>query len=283
MRTVTYKSLLDGTLRLAGIDPTAPSTSDKLKVMEALAQALRQAHEHWRWPELTIVDQRWFRPVWVADDYDEDFEVYHQDTDAYYRATAGATETDIPGESDAWELLTDFNRHVEWAQEGEVAIEAVLGAWDQDPRAYADALPLAFELGEEGIRFRPSADTPNSVWIEYRLRCPDFTYLSEWSASPGNYTSGDQVYHPATGEIYQATDDVVAAEVPGVSDDWLRLDVPYMFAIPCKRWAHALFAGSDGAVRKGLMTEEEFTDLLNEQVWQFTKLQGQTGRVTRQM
>ncbi len=280
MRTVTYKSLLDGTLRLAGIDPTAPAASDKLKVMEYLAQALKQAHEHWRWPDLVILEERFFRPIWTADDYDQDFEVYDVATQAYYRAPAGAVDTDIPGVSDAWELLTDFNRFVDWSQEGEVAIEAVLGAWDKDPRAHADALSIDYELAEEGVRFAPSSDMPNSVWIEFRMRCPDFTYGVEWTAI--SFASGAQVFHVATADIYQATDDVTGSAVPGASTDWLRLDVPYIFASACKRWAHALFAGSDGANRKGLMTEEEFTDLLDEQVWQFTKLQGQTGRVMRQ-
>ncbi len=341
MRTVAYKSLLEGTLRLAGIDPASPATSDKLKVMEFLAQALRQGHEHWRWPELLVTEERFYRAVHVlgtvyaAPTTTAAVEVYFPATDKYYQTLKLATnQAPATLVDDAYELnsaywaecaanydgpdwadgeayaledvvrrpsdgrfyachtahtasgtfdatkfgvLTDFRRYVAFEQSGKTAIEAAIGAWDKDPRSQEDALPVDFAIDNEGVQFAP--DAPSSAWLQYRVRCPEFTYGAEWSAT--GFASGYQVYHTTTGELYRASSAAVSGDVPGVAALWVKLDVPYWLSQACKRWAHALFAGSDGANRKGLMTEADFTELLDEQVWQFTKLQGQTGRVER--
>lgn len=341
MRTVTYKSVREGVLRLAGLDPTAAAASDKLKAMEFIAQALKQAHEHWRWPELCAIEERYYRAVHVAGTTyaapttTAAVEVYFPATGGYYQTLKTATNHDPalltdgeyalntaywaecaasydgPDWADATDyavedvvrrasdgrfyachtahtsagsfdttkfgVLTPFRKYVAHEQTGKTAIEAVVRAWDADPRTEESALPVAFEIGVEGVRFAP--DAPAVVWIDYRARCPDFTYLEEWAS--GAYASGAQVYHATTGELYRASS-AITNEVPGVAAAWVKIDVPYWLEVPVKRWAHALLAGSDGVSRKGLLTEDEFRDLLDEQVWQFTKLQGQQGRTERQ-
>lgn len=281
MRTVTYKSLLEGFLRMRSLDPSLALTVEKLEAGEFLAQALADAHEFWRWPELMATQGRRFRPTWTATTYAEDDEVWHTATEAYYRANASAAGSEVPGTSTLWDEITEFRRYVEYAQTGATVIEAVIEAWDADPRASASARKVPFRLDTDGVRFAP--DGPDIAWLEFRTPAPDFGWSALWAAT--SFAADAVVYHESTGEVYQASSAAASGDVPGTAAKWVLQPVPYIFRHAAKLKAYATWSQSKGASDVALTFDNndpakpgKFQTALEEQVWQYTKLQGQTGR-----
>lgn len=344
MRTVTYKSLLDGTLKMAGELTSSAQDDDKLKLSEFLSQGLSACHEYWRWPELVTIESRVFR---VAYDNTATLaagtEVYFPATQSYYRAlrsTLGHPPAELvsgsyitntsywwemeatvagedwepataytvgtlvrnPGDglyyacwqshtsassfsaSDGFGQVLPFRPYVAYEQAGQTAIEAVIECYDRDPRSDPAALKVAFALDGEGVRFDPAETGP--VWIEFRRRCPDYAWSAEWSAT--TFTANSVVYYPPTGEVYKAGAAAAAGDVPGTAAVWVLQAVPYIFRHAAKHKALAAWLQAEGQTDKALVFDNDdpvrrgkFQTELEEQVWQYTKLQGQTGRVQR--
>ena len=343
MRTVTYKSLLEGTLKMAGEFSASVQADDRLKLGEFLAQALSACHEYWRWPELVRIEERFCRDFYAsAATYAAGAEVWFAATRKYYRAlraTTGNAPATLTGGSYVtnaafwWEMSatveasdwatgtnylvgvfarnpTDgrfyachtahtalagfdaskfgeigaFRPYVAYEQTGKTAIEAVIECYDRDPRSDTAALKVPFRLDEEGVRFAPDQASP--IWIEYRRREPDFAWTGEWTA--GSYAAGAVVYHGSSGEVYKSSAAATAAEVPGVAAVWVRQEVPYIFRHAAKFKALAGWLQAEEFTDKALVFDNEnpgargrFQEAIEEQVWQYTKLQGQTGRVQR--
>jgi len=286
MRTSTYKSVYEGLVRLTGGDPATVSADTAAKLMEFLNTALSDCHEYWRWPELLRTEGRYYRPTWTATSYASLAEVYYAAGDAYYRANAACILTDVPGTSAKWDAITEFARYIAFTQTGQTAIEAVIEAWDQDPRVYHDAVKLAYRLDADGARFAADADLPTQVWLEFRVRAPEYLYSALWTAT--TFAAGVTVYHAGaaeTGELYLANASCSGTDVPGVSTKWTKLDLPYIFRHAAKMKAYALWLVQDAQTEKAKGFDHDdpddpgqFQTALDEQVWQFTKLQGQTGR-----
>lgn len=341
MRTVTYKSVFEGALRMRSEDPATASTAAKAAMAEFVDQGLSDSHEFWRWPELVTIEQRFFRDVYAAATANAaGDERYFPATKLYYRAlrasTGQAPATLTAGEyvtntaywwecsqeidGDDWATATDyvagdvvrdpvsgnfyacflahtssgtidtakfgllaaFRPFIAYEQTSQTAIEAVLECWDADPRSDAAAKRVTFRKDIDGIRF--AADQAGPIWPEFRVRCPSFLWSAEWSAT--SFTSGSIVYHTTTGEIYQASSAAINTDVPGAAAKWVKRDVPYTFRHAAKWKAVALALLADGQNEKALLLDNadtsspgKFQDVLEEQVWQYTKLQGQTGRV----
>lgn len=283
MRTASYKTVLDGLLRMRGEVPDNAKLELKLAMAEFLNQGLAKAHEYWRWPELMATEERAFRPAWVDGNYALDDEVYHEE--GYWRANASVTTGEEPGVSPKWDALTEFYRYVDYAQSGATPIEAVIEAWSADPRATRDTRAIPFRLDEAGVRFAPDQEGP--VWLEFRRRCPDYGWTSVWSAQ--SYSAGAIVYHSTTGEVYEASANVIGTDVPGAAPAWVRAEVPYIFRNAAKLKGFALWLESQGKTDTAILFDNDdpanpgkFQQELEEQTWQYTKLQGQTGRVPRQ-
>lgn len=337
MRTVTYKSVLDGFLRTAGEVADDPNDIDAAAAMEFLDQALSAAHEFWRWPELVLIEKRFFRPTYDnAETYAAGAEVYFPQSQLYYRALR-ATLGNAPANSEAaannsywaelgeeitgddWAastayavgdtarrlsdgayymchtghtsagsfdtskfgLLAEFRPYIAYEQDDQTAIEAVLECYNSDPRSDPGALKVPFRIDGDGVRFAADQDGP--LWIEFRKRCPAFTW-QEWSGT--NWAADSQVYHATTGEIYRASSAANSTDVPGTAALWVKQDVPYIFRHAAKLKALGLWLEADGQTDKALVYDNpdpaapgKFQNALEEQVWQYTKLQGQTGRV----
>jgi hypothetical protein len=335
MRTCTYKSLLDGALKMAGESPSAALTEDKLRFSEFLAQGLAEAHEYWRWPELCRLERRHFRPTYAAaTTYAAGTEVYDPASQRCYRALRPATGqapatlaagtystntaywwacistvtaadwtegTDYlagdlvrrPSDGLTYACYTThtasasfdpakfgaiepFRPYIAYEQTGETAIEAVLACYSADPRADPAAGYVAYSTEEEGIRFAADAESP--VWVEFRRRCAEYHWSEEWAA--GAYAAGAVVYYPTTGGVYQAASAATASDIPGTAALWVLQEVPYIFRDAVKWKALARWYEAEGQTDKALAHEGKFAELLEEQVWQYTKLQGQTGRTT---
>ena len=91
MRSVTFQSVLDGAAARIGLDPTQtiqPSTASALT--EYINTRIRFSWEAYKWPELSSIERRAFRPPWAsAKTYAANEEVYYKQ--AYYRAIKTST------------------------------------------------------------------------------------------------------------------------------------------------------------------------------------------------
>lgn len=319
---------------MAGEDPSAAATIDKLRFAEFLDQGLSGCHEYWRWPELVPVEKRFFRTAYSASEaYVAGDERYFPATEKYYRAlrsftgqapavlVSGAYSTntsywwdcsgDIAGEDwaatvayvvgtvvrnpgdglyyachtshtssssfDATKFgeLAAFRPFIAYEQSGLTAIEAVIRCFNSDPRSDREAGEVPFRPDAEGVRF--SADAEGPVWLEYRKRCPSFAWAAEWSASA--FSVDSIVYYPTTGEVYKSSAAAASTDVPGTAAVWVKAEVPYIFRHVAKVKAYALWLEAEGQTDKAVVQAAKFIELLDEQVWQYTKLQGQSGRV----
>ncbi len=278
MRTVAYKSVLEGVLRRVGESPDTASTERLLQVGEMIADRYRDAKEFYFWPEDMAVENRFFRPTWASGAYDEDDEVYHAATGKYYQASAAIT-TEVPGPDAEWVELTDFHKYIAYEQAGETAIGAVRGVWSKDPRAYKDAQRVGFEVGPLGITIPPGTQL-TSVWVDFRAREVDFGWSSVYSET-ATYAVGDVIYYATGGEVYVCAVATSAGEDPDDTPaSWTQRTMPHRLARAIKAGARADLLGTLGQEAKQKACEDEFVELLEEQVWQLTKLQGQTGQPT---
>lgn len=279
MRTVTYQSVLDGLLRSLGQDPSSASTERLAQCAEAIAVRYREAWQYYRWPELLTTEERYFRNTWTAATYAAGAEVWHAATEAYYVTAAGATSGQVPGTATQWALLTgNWHRYVAYEQAGEVAIGAVLAVHDTDPRANPAALRVSFQVTADGITIPPASRTLDSVWLTYRSREEDFGWSSVYSASVA-YAVGAVIY--AAPHVYLCTATTTAGDAPAATPaKWRALEFPHRFAIAVKAGARADVLGALGQEDKEAARASRFEDVLEEEVWQLTKLQGQTGTPT---
>lgn len=278
MLTVTFKSIINGVFHLAGLDPADASDNDLRAVIEAIADRYKTAHEFYKWPVFMDTEERWFRPVWSASStYAEDDEIYFADADAYYVCTSPASAGESPTTAAAkWALLQDFRRIVDYEQAGETAIAAVLGAWDRDPQADAGAQALRYSLRNRGVQFSPDHEE-TSVWVEFRARAADFAAELYDAAKP--YAAGSRVYFPDLGDVYRALEATAAGQTPGThAAKWARVEFPEFLARAVKAGALSDWLTSDERPNAAAKWDGKFIELLDEQVWQLTKLQGQTGQ-----
>ena len=276
MRAVIYKTVLYGLLRRLGEDPATASSERLLQCAEAIADRFRDAFEYYRWPEYLLTEQRYFRDVWASGAYDDGDEVYHADTDAYYQAD-GAITAEVPGTDAEWVALTDFHKYIAYEQTGKTAIGAVLGVHSKDPRVYATALRVGFSVGPLGITVPPSTDL-TSVWLTYRVREVDLAWTEVYSES-ATYDVGDIVYYATTGGVYECAVATSAGEDPvDTAASWTLREFPHRLARAVKAGARADMLGVRGQEEKEGSREPKFEELLEDQVWQLTKLQGQTGQ-----
>lgn len=272
--TVTLDSIVRRVLRLDGQDPDDASDADKIALVGFIASRLETAEEYYRWPVLSTIEGRYYRDAWAAGTYEEDDEVWHADTEAYYRATTSTTEEPAEDASD-WTILGDFNRYVAWEQTGATAIGACLRAWDKDPRENTDALEIPFEIRAEGIVFAP--DEVDHPYLEIRMRVHDLH--AETYSSTDNYAAGDRVYY-TDGEVYRVVSATNAGDTPeNAPAKFEVLTIPRFLARALEAGALADWRTNDERDAGAAPWDDRFTELLDEQVWQLTKLQGQTGRV----
>lgn len=289
MRTVTFKSVLRGALAREGggnlrtVDASDPTVA---QVIEFIADRFRTAWEHYVWPEIFETEERYFRAEWEAGEtYAADDEIRFEDSEgtvAYYTPVsadlpaAGESPEDEP---DKWEELTTFRRFVAFAQEGETEFEACVGAWDRDPEADPEALKLTYRVTRDGILIEPGQCEVASVWLKIRRKCPDFA--ADVYSALATYAAGDLVYFDDEGDVYRALEATSAGQTPTTNPaKWAIVEFPMIFARAVKAGALADWQRSDGegSAVKTRDSEDRFNELLDEQVWQLTKLQGQTGR-----
>lgn len=195
----------------------------------------------------------------------------------YYTAlVAGAGGS--PLDTDRWEPITELRRLVDFNQTGKTAFEACVGAWDRDPDTDKAAKRLHFAIAADGVVL-PADYTGVLAWLKLRRKCPDLAAVVDDAAAA--YAIGDVVYFDSIGDVYECLEATTTGQTPLThAAKWRVIEFPMIFARAVKAGALADWQRSDGegSATKTRDSEDRFVELLDEQVWQLTKLQGQTGR-----
>lgn len=283
MRTVTYESVLRGVLKREGGGNLAADDGAALLVIEYIADRLRTAWEYYVWPECFVTELRRFRAEYdPALTYAEGVELYFEDsegTGGYWTALEAIGVGDSPeAEPTMWAALTVLRRFVAFDQAGETEFEACVGAWDADPESDKGALRVGYQVTADGVLLSPACAL-DGVWLKVRRKCPDFA--AEVYDVAEAYGVGRALYYEDLGECFRVLEVTTAGDNPvDEAEKFEQLEFPMILARAVKAGALADWQRSDGegSAVKTRDSEERFTDLLDEQVWQLTKLQGQTGK-----
>ena len=184
MRAVTFQSVLDGSAARIGLDPTQtiqPSTASALT--EYINTRTRFAWEAYKWPELSAIEKRQFRPTYdAAATYATGAEVFY--LGQYYRKTAAGAVGVLPTVTATWTsaaTLTDFVRSIDFDQTftatspttAATPIGEILHIYRQDPRVVRYAERVNFWVTDSGAIIGPTQftnATPNEVFAEFTIR-----------------------------------------------------------------------------------------------------------------
>jgi hypothetical protein len=198
MRSVTFQSVLDGAASRIGLDPTQtiqPSTASALT--EYINTRTRFAWEAYKWPELSAIEKRQFRPTFdAAATYASGAEVFYLGN--YYRKTGTGAVGVLPTVTATWTVatsLTDFVRSIDFDQtftatSGSTAatpIGEVLHVYRQDPRVVRYAERVNFWVTDSGAIVGPTQftnATPNEVFVEFTIRPTMFNTASNADPFP---------------------------------------------------------------------------------------------------
>jgi hypothetical protein len=198
MRTVTFQSILDGAAARIGLDPTQtiqPSTASALT--EYINTRTRFAWEAYKWPELSAIEKRQFRPTFdAAATYASGAELFYLGN--YYRKTGTGAVGVLPTVTATWTVatsLTDFVRSIDFDQtftaaSGSTAatpIGEVLHVYRQDPRVVRYAERVNFWVTDSGAIVGPTQftnATPNEVFVEFTIRPTMFNTASNADPFP---------------------------------------------------------------------------------------------------
>ena len=198
MRSVTFQSVLDGAAARIGLDPTQtiqPSTASALT--EYINTRTRFAWEAYKWPELSGIEKRQFRPTFdAAATYATGAEVFYLGN--YYRKTGTGAVGVLPTVTATWTVatsLTDFVRSIDFDQNFTAAsgstaatpIGEVLHVYRQDPRVVRYAERVNFWVTDSGAIVGPTQftnATPNEVYVEFTIRPTMFNTSSANSDFP---------------------------------------------------------------------------------------------------
>lgn len=198
MRSVTFQSVLDGAASRIGLDPTQtiqPSTASALT--EYINTRTRFAWEAYKWPELSAIEKRQFRPTFdAAATYASGAEVFYLGN--YYRKTGTGAVGVLPTVTATWTVatsLTDFVRSIDFDQSFTAAsgstaatpIGEVLHVYRQDPRVVRYAERVNFWVTDSGAIVGPTQftnATPNEVFVEFTIRPTMFNTASNSAEFP---------------------------------------------------------------------------------------------------
>jgi len=103
MRKLTFKNVLYGVAHLAGLDRDNLSTSEFARIRDLTDARLALAWESGEWPDVLLVEERMFRPLWDSTTtYAKDTEVYYAAEDTYYQSMAAANTGNTPTTKAWW-------------------------------------------------------------------------------------------------------------------------------------------------------------------------------------
>lgn len=230
MRTVTFKSVLDGIANKLNITPDLDLSPERAtKWCEDINTRLdSDAWRYWDWPELGRTEERAFAPIWKSgNSYTPRKPVFHIPTFSYYQVKAGLGPPigTLPTNAMYYEPVTIADRFIPLDQDCNQAIGEILGAYNSNPRISAGVRALKYWLSEKGIDL-PGAGL--TAFIYYRIRPSQFTTTPYNQAL--EYDAGGLVYSIDEGEVYRARTDVPAGYSPRATGYWAKVPMPERFA-----------------------------------------------------
>ena len=242
MRTVSFKTVLDGVIRRLGIDPDAePTGHDTARaVTEHINTRLETAWTVWPFKELEVTEERAFRPFWNAlRTYAIGDEVYRKEKAAYYVAIAIPTigvSPEVLVFPVTWELMpVPLYGVIAFVQNDSEPIGQVMNIWSADPRvpSTCSTRSIGFEQTEDGLNVG-TAHGLSTVWVTYRLPASQFTVVPKVAGK--TYATGDTAYFPEEGECKRVLG--LTTEINPVPM-WVVVPFPAMFAPYVKLGAYA--------------------------------------------
>lgn len=262
MRTVPFKSVLEGAAAQLKIEPDAFIESSRALAVQYLNERLREAW-HWDfWPELMECEQRAFRPYWDEETlFAVGNIVFYEPDGEYYQANPSPNDPQ-DGESPAvypakWTRVTDFRKYVALDQEGETAIGEVLGVYLRDPRTRGiNPGRIDFKITSDGIQ--PLTGCDARVWVEFRRRPSEFSLVPFDSGAAA--VARSIVYSEEDGECYKA----IVAVPPGseLTDTvyWEKVPFPAFLSSFVKKAVAADMLSSEG--------QDARADRLERRAWE---------------
>ena len=204
MRTVTFKSVIDGALARMGLDPLVSPSSNTLAAFTEYANSgVRAAWEMYPWPDAVRFENRQFYPTWVTGtSYAADAVVLGSDGNYYYAKQANSSQDPVTDtETIYWALASSYTSSngggilyaidLDQVMNGttQTPIGEVLGVFQSDPRTNRYSTPINWMLTGDGIVVGQNGlsvtSIPSTVWIQFTTRPPVFT--------SANYTDGTTI------------------------------------------------------------------------------------------
>ena len=219
MRTVSFKSVIDGALARMGLDSTITPASNTLAAFTEYANsALRAAQEMYPWPDFVRYENRQFYPTWSASTSYALTDVVLGSDGGYYYSVAANTNNDpttdtantywkpsgsYPASSGSG-LLFAISLDQVLGGVTQTPIGEVLGVWKSDPRTNRYSTPVNWMLTNDGIVVGQnglSVDSiPSTVWVGFSLRPTIYTTSSYSDESTFPYLLAESVKYAICAE-----------------------------------------------------------------------------------
>jgi hypothetical protein len=257
MQNVAYVDLLNNWADVVGIEADDLQTLDKARFNRAFNRLIRRAWEWNRWPQLHSLEERYYRPIWSAQVYAIDVEVYHEGTAGYYRAADDTTAADEPGSSARWTQLepSEVDAYIAYEQDGEEGFNFVTDVWSANPRLSTTARRLRWTFDERGV-FLAETSVPATVWINLYKRCPRWVG-DDWTAAD-TYTAGRCLYFSTTtqdftGDFWLVLDTTTPGQSPiTAAAKFARILIPDFMGEFIIAGARIAFLKGEGQLEKAL-------------------------------
>ncbi len=261
METVEYKELLDTWADICGIESDVVLDLDRARFNNAFNRCIKKGWNWNRWPQLHLLEERRYRPIWMAQAYGIDDELYHEASDAYYRANDDTTAADEPGASSKWDELadTDVDAFIAYEQDGETGFTFINDVWTDNFRTSpTTARRLKWEYDDRGIRILDRSNVPETCWVHLYQRCPRWKG-DDYSAS-STYAAGRVLYYESAaetpdylGDFWVVLDTTEAGENPeNTPDKFSRMEIPDFLGDFIIAGARIAYLKGEGQLEKAL-------------------------------
>lgn len=272
MQSVPYRQLLQVWADICGIESDVVPELDATRFNHIFNRLIRRGWSWHRWPELHLLEERRFRPIWMAQAYAIDDEVYHEASDTYYLATDVIASNHEPGSSSRWEAMdeADVEPYVAYEQDGETGFTHINEVWSDSFRTNrTGARRLRWEYDERGVVIT-EASVPATVWLHLYRRCPRWQgadYSASTAYQPGQlryFASDEQDYE---GDFWLSLDTTTAGQSPFTDPDlWARQEIPDFLGEFIVAGARIAFLKGEGQLEKALAEDgNPLWDLLAEE------------------
>lgn len=262
MRTRTFKDVLKAICAHRGHTLTDGYLESRPDLAQFVNDRLRHAWYFAFWRDLLVIEQRYYRPAYVAGTtYATGREVWALagGIPTYFRSMANdnlgvtpgtdetkwksvfdITETDVPGYE--FEARLAIDPAAQDSDGGSEIGEKVMAICNVDPRKALGGV-VKYGFLQDGSNVWPRGEAlPLAPWMVFLPPCPVFT-TEVWKGDPA--AKDALTYAAKTGECYRSTEDE-NTETPGESTKWEKIEFPAVLFDFVTRTAYCDFVRADG-------------------------------------